>query len=70
LQEAHLSSLVFERRFNIREAAQRLGVHPHTIRKAEFEHRIPPIRRESVSGYRIFSEADIESLREYLKRND
>jgi excisionase family DNA binding protein len=53
----------------ISEAAAALGVHPDTIRKAEREGRIPPIRRESFgSDDRIFLPEDVEALKRIFFR--
>jgi len=55
---------VAARPLGIAEAARHLGVHPNTIRKAERAGRIPRVRREPVSGYRIFSVEEVEQLRQ------
>jgi DNA-binding transcriptional MerR regulator len=47
---------------HISEAARRLNVSPQHLRILEWQGRIPPARRD-YNG-RIYSEADIELLRE------
>ncbi len=47
----------------VREAAARIGVGPWTIRKLEMEGRIPPARRDPLSRYRVYDDADIARIR-------
>jgi len=54
------------RLLSISEAARELGLHPNSIRKAERAGRVPPIRREPVSGHRYFTPEDVETLRWYF----
>ncbi len=48
----------------ISEAAKRLGIHPNTLRHLEKRGVIKPER--DWSGYRIFSERDIEEISKKL----
>lgn len=55
-------------RVRIGQAARMLGMNPHSIRIAEWEGRIPPIRRERWGDDRVFTQTDIDALRRYLRR--
>jgi MerR family transcriptional regulator/heat shock protein HspR len=47
--------------FTVREVAEALGVHPQTIRYYEREGVVTP--RRSHTGFRIFTQVDIDRLR-------
>ena len=61
-----MTTAVFPRAFRIAEAAKALGIHPGSIRRAERLGRIPRARREPVSGQRVYTEQDVQALRERL----
>ena len=48
--------------FTIKEAADRVGVYPFSIVRAERAGRIPPARRDEV-GHRVYDDHDVEVLR-------
>jgi len=54
--------------FTLREAAKQLGVSARTIKRREADGSIPVIRRDPVSGYRVFSQDDIEKLKFFLTK--
>lgn len=53
----------------VREAAQLLGMSPATLRAWERRHGIPRPRR-AANGYRLYSQADLETLRRIKARTD
>lgn len=53
-------------RFTISDVAERVGLNPWTLRRLESLGRIPMPSRDPVSGVRIYSEHDVETLRTAL----
>jgi DNA-binding transcriptional MerR regulator len=58
-----------ERFVGVREAAQLLGITPATLRAWERRHGTPRPRR-AANGYRLYSRADLETLRRIKARTD
>jgi DNA-binding transcriptional MerR regulator/methylmalonyl-CoA mutase cobalamin-binding subunit len=58
-----------DRLFSIQEAGRILGLSPATLRAWERRHGIPRPRRAD-NGYRLYSSADIETLRSLKARTD
>jgi DNA-binding transcriptional MerR regulator len=56
--------------YGISEAARELGLSAEWLRRGEKRGTLPPARRDR-NGYRIYTEADIERLRNrrLLERN-
>jgi len=46
--------------YTTQELAQRLGIHPQTLRRWEREGVIPPVTRRR--GQRVYSPADVERI--------
>ena len=53
------------RLFRVNEAARELGCSEAWLRRAEQQGRIPKARRD-FNGWRVYSEGDIEALRQIL----
>lgn len=65
-EEVHLSQDT--ELLRISEVAERLYVHPGSIRRAERVGRVPRAQREAVSGYRYYSPEDVAALRARFRR--
>jgi hypothetical protein len=48
----------------IGKLAALLGLHPDTIRKYERQGIIPVANRSPLNGYRVWSEEDVEAIRQ------
>ena len=48
------------------QAAAMLGVHPRTLRRWEREGKIPSARRILRNNFRVYTDEDIQSLREWM----
>jgi len=51
-----------EKKYHIHEVSRELGIHENTIRRLEGRGLIRPIR--NLVGHRIFTENDIQMIRE------
>lgn len=55
-------------RYTVQDAADLVGLGPWTLRRLERLGRIPTPPRDSISGWRYYSDDDVERLREALGR--
>ncbi len=53
-------------RYTVQDAAALVGVGPWTLRRLERLGRIPSPPRDGISGWRYYSDTDVEQLREAL----
>ena len=50
----------------VKEVGARVGLGPWTLRKLEARGVIPPARRDTYSGFRVYSDDDVRSIQEAL----
>jgi DNA-binding transcriptional MerR regulator len=56
-----------ERFYHTASAARRLGIHPQTLRRYEYQGKVSFARDEY--GHRIFTENDLKQLRGLILQN-
>lgn len=55
-------------RYSMGEAAKRLGVHKLTLYRWEKQGKIPPARRFARKNERVYSDQEIQAIREWKDR--
>jgi len=50
-------------------AARTIGIHPQTLRKWEREGRVPPARRNQITGQRLYDDEDLDLVRRLAADN-
>ena len=55
--------------FTVKQVADHVGVHTHSIILAEKEGRIPAARRDEL-GHRFYDSHDLERIASLMDRND
>ena len=58
----------YGREYTMEEALQLIGVSRHTYKKWEKTRLVPPVARHPQSGYRYFTDADIERLKKFVEQ--
>ena len=53
----------------VTEVARKVGIHVDTLRRYERQGTIPKARRHPVSGWRIYSPADVAAIQRVLGGN-
>ena len=55
-------------RYTVRDVAQFVGLNPWTLRRLERLGRIPAPPRDAISGWRYYTDHDLEQVRAALTR--